>query len=123
MLHVAPVERPGFFLNQPMKTQIDVDGELWAKFREKVHSEGKTLSQVVPTVIEPALRAYVDPLVIVDRLTKPTPPPPTTERRCESCDCVTDRLFLSPSSQRVCYKCWKKGITEPSPKPTPLEAK
>lgn len=44
-----------------MKIQVDLDGELWAKFRSKVHHEGKTLGSVVPTIFEPALRAYLDP--------------------------------------------------------------
>lgn len=43
-----------------MKVQIDIDGELWTKFREKVFYCGKLLRDVVPTVIEPALKEYLE---------------------------------------------------------------
>lgn len=105
-----------------MKVQIDIDAELWAKFRAKVHHQDKTLGEVVPLVVEPALRAYVDgdqlPLVAVETVgrTMFSSPAMTSEtvKRCELCDMPTERFHLF-QNYRVCYSCWKKGITAPTP--------
>lgn len=44
-----------------MKIMIDLNADLWARFKEKVKSGGKTLTEVVPTVFEPALQTYLEP--------------------------------------------------------------
>lgn len=114
-----------------MKVQIDIDSELWGRFRSKViNDEGKTLAEVVPGVVEPAIRAYLtamefvehiiqpDELPILDRVTPlPKVPLSSFSRRCDSCDALSERLFSS-NGKSVCYSCWKAAITA-IPVPTP----
>ena len=104
-----------------MKTQIDIDTDLWNRFKEKVTAEGKTLREMVPYVFEPAIMTYLNP-----------PPTTTTHveskpdvalKRCESCDTPTERRFSS-NGKKVCYACWKGELTadtaksvEPTPPP------
>lgn len=117
-----------------MKIQVDLDAELWGRFKDKVTTQGKTLKEVVPGVLEPALKAYIEPmqcvslggadspeLPIVDRITplKHVPPPQPT-RRCELCDNPTERLFAS-GVYKVCYACWKAAITAIPVPPPPTE--
>ena len=101
-----------------MKIQVDLDATVWADFKSKVEAQGKTLKEVVPTVIEPVLRAYVrfqsDGVVP----TVPTPfahqavllnAPVPSVKRCELCDMPTERLFHK-GELKVCYKCWRDSI-------------
>lgn len=102
-----------------MKTQIEINDQLWNDLKAKVNADGKTLREVVPTVLEPALRAYVERTTI-------TPPPPPSDtpqvipepkkappvpavRRCELCDMPSERLFAS-GPYKVCYSCWKGAL-------------
>lgn len=119
-----------------MKIQIDIDGELWAKFREKVHGQGKTLASVVPGVLEPALESFIEcgdepkPTVadiqksyrqqdraletgpmhndgyFVDAIRKEKEASLPQVKRCELCDMPTDRLYAT-GKYRTCYSCWK----------------
>lgn len=108
-----------------MKTQIEINDQLWNDFKAKVNADGKTLREVVPTVLEPALRAYVERTTI----TPPPPPPDAPQvipepkkaipetpvvRRCELCDMPSERLFSS-GPYKVCYNCWKGTLTNPQP--------
>lgn len=124
-----------------MKIQIDLEKDLWIKFRDKVQGDGKTLREVVPTLFEPALREYLDPPVkwknTCDKCGKEiigiewingdgslkvcndckmdeppkSPPPIPTVKRCELCDMPVDRLFHS-EGRKVCYSCWKGELTK-----------
>ena len=101
-----------------MKIQVDLNEQLWNDFKSKVQGEGKTLREVVPTLFEPALRAYLEPSKPEERFTpdpeiilKAVPPPMPTVKRCELCDMPVDRLFHS-EGRRVCYSCWKGELTK-----------
>lgn len=48
-----------------MKINIEIDSDLWAKFKEKVRGEGKTLTEAAPQLMELALRNYIEPPVAV----------------------------------------------------------
>ena len=89
-----------------MKIQIDIDGEVWSKFREMVQGQGKTLREVVPGVIEPVLRGYVDPPQTIPELPASPVPAESPLKRCPVCDKMVDRLFHIPNG-RGCYECWK----------------
>lgn len=99
-----------------MKIQIDINADLWAKFRDKVHGQGKTLASVVPGVLEPALKAYVEPpncfnpffQVDQSQMQSIGSPPLIPIKRCELCDMPTDRLYAS-GMYKTCYSCWKSA--------------
>lgn len=138
------MERPTHHPNHTMKIQIDLDPELWNRFRDVVIAKGQTLKEVVPTVFEPALRWYLhdppkiglveNPKVIESEVNMSLPvedspqseeaisrtinPPYPPVKRCDLCDMPTERTF-NHKGRKVCYVCWRDGIINEGTKQEP----
>lgn len=87
---------------------IDLNADLWARFKEKVKSGGKTLTEVVPTVFEPALQTYLEPKWV---------------NRCDKCgkEIIGIEWLNGDGSAKICGECFAEEVPSiPQVKPPPI---